>query len=125
MYGDISELVGKTLTQVEGGVGSGELVFVTDEGGRYCMWHEQDCCESVEVEDICGEIADLIGEPILVAEQSTSDELPAGMPETRYRGESETWTFYRLATKRGYVVIRWYGSSNGHYGESVTFRKAS
>jgi hypothetical protein len=120
----LSELVGKTLKEVHGAVGDDKLGFVCEDGSVYVMWHSQDCCESVSVESIVGDLADLIGSPILLAEESTSDTDPPGVTH-EYAPESQTWTFYKLATIKGYVDIRWHGESNGYYSESVDFARIS
>lgn len=116
-----TDLIGKTLTSVTGVEGGNEILFATDSGETYRMYHSQDCCESVYVESVAGDLVDLIGSPILKAEESTSSTLPEGVTAPEYRDDSETWTFYKLATAKGYVDIRWYGSSNGYYSESVDF----
>jgi hypothetical protein len=119
-YVDVSALTGKTLRAVENR--GREILFAAATGERYRMWHEQDCCESVSVEDIVGDLDDLIDSPILLAEDVSSES-----PVTRRDpyGDSETWTFYRFRTQKGTVTIRWYGSSNGYYSESVSFARVA
>ena len=122
MYGnklDFSTLVGKILKEVKL-VGNDEIIFITSEGERFKLYHQQDCCEGVYVEDINGDIEDLVNFPILQAEESTSNDIIDGKPEYP---DSFTWTFYKLATVKGYVTIRWLGESNGYYSESVDFVK--
>ncbi len=123
MYGmSVQELLGQTLTSVENR-GDEAIVFATTEGKIYRLFHRQDCCESVNVEDICGDLADLVGSPILEAEEMTSNENPPDAKQKAYPDESFTWTFYKFATIKGSVTIRWYGSSNGYYSESVDFQE--
>lgn len=121
---EIAALLGKTITEITGmEKGSEEIIFRCTDGTSYRMHHEQDCCESVEVEDVCGDPTDLIGSPILMAEEFSNDnETPEGFP-TLDRPESYTWTFYKLATDKGYVTLRWLGESNGYYGEDVDFHE--
>jgi len=109
-----SVLVGKTLTAVEN-VDNEEIFFATSDGSKYWMGHHQDCCESVEVEEIIGDLQDLIGSPILLAEEVTKES------ETTDIDFRQTWTFYKLSTVKSSVTIRWLGESNGYYSESVDF----
>lgn len=118
---DFEVLKGKTLAMVENK--GDEVLFVTADGERYKLYHSQDCCESVTVEDVCGDLADLIGSQILQAEEVTSDTNPEGV--TKEYQDSFTWTFYKLATLKGAVTIRWYGESNGYYSESVDFARVA
>lgn len=122
----ISDLIGKVLIEIR--ESDDELLFTDSDEQVYRMWHSQDCCESVYIESIVGDLEDLIGSPICVAEEVTNsfsegepgkDELK---PLDEY-DESYTWTFYKLATIKGSVTIRWYGSSNGWYSERVDFEK--
>lgn len=117
MHLDFNGLVGKILTKIEISRDENEILFHCDDGLIYHMYHDKECCESVFIEDICGDINDLVGSPITMAEESIN----LGNPEDRFM-ESCTWTFYKLATTEGYVTIRWYGESNGYYSESVDFK---
>lgn len=114
-------LVGKTLKSIDRN-GDGGLTFIDSEDTKYVMHHFQSCCESVDIESITGDLEDLIGSPILLAEESSNSDNPKE-DEGGYTPDSFTWTFYKLATIKGYVDIRWYGSSNGYYSESVDFVK--
>lgn len=114
-YG-IESLLGKTLVSVVDN--DSEIRFSAEGGEVFRMWHEQDCCESVYVEDICGDLDDLVGTPILRAEERSEDD-----PSQEY--DVGCWTFYELATIKGSVTIRWYGSSNGYYSVGVSVGQIS
>lgn len=111
-------LVGKTLQKVE--ETNDEVRFIVDDDEGYVLYHDQDCCENVYVESIDGHLDDLIGTPIVIAEEVSNEPDPGPLSDWE---DSYTWTFYKLATIKGYVTIRFYGSSNGYYSESVSFRK--
>ena len=131
MESEIEQLLGKTLVSVVVNEAKDEILFTANDGKEYKMYHRQDCCEGVSIEDINGDLEDLIGTPILLAEENSSKEHTAEKlaeieKEKEEQGddyysyeESFTWTFYKLATVKGYVDIRWYGQSNGYYSEGV------
>lgn len=111
----ITPMLGQTMTSVAVNAAKTELVFTCDDGRKFKFFHEQDCYESVTVEDVVGHLNDLTGSPIVEAEEVSSEH------STDYGDGSATWTFYRFSTVKGTVTVRWLGQSNGYYSESVNF----
>lgn len=111
---NISEFIGLTFNKVKQ-VDCENLIFISNTH-KYTMYHEQNCCETVEISDITGDLDDLVGVPIIQASEETNEDNP---PEG---ADSFTWTFYNIATIKGYVTIRWLGESNGYYSESVDIK---
>jgi len=117
-----SVLVGKTLVSAETNDDKTELTLKCADGSIYRMYHDQNCCESVWLDDVVGDWQDVIGEPILIAEVVTNRNTDDPEPTSAvYTDDSHTWTFYTIRTNRGTVTLRWYGTSNGYYSEDVSF----
>ncbi len=119
----VEELLGKTIAaiysnEITGEFKKGEVVYLeTSDGKKYKMYHEQNCCENVRLEDVIGDVEDLLNSPLTMSELTTNSE---DNKPSEY-SESFTWSFYRFATVKGYVTLRWLGESNGWYSESVNF----
>ena len=113
-YTIITDMVGKVFTKVS--ENGDELIFENDmEKFVFCHW--QSCCENVYIESVVGDLSDLENTPIRIAEEVSNESEPEDFDANLH--ESYTWTFYKFATIKGYVDVRWFGSSNGYYSESV------
>ncbi len=114
-----SDLLGHTLADVRKTTaddGEDRLIFTLDDGREFMLWHRGQCCESVSIEDICGQLEWLVGSPLVQCEEVTNagDDMeaeprneatpPDWQPEHRL---SWTWTFYKMATVKGYVPKEW------------------
>lgn len=108
---ETADLLGKTFHTVLQ-LDNSHICFSNDTD-TYIYYHAQDCCEHVYIESVVGELADLENSPLTMAELNTTTS-----GSTDYDGSS-TWSFYKFATIKGYVDIRWCGSSNGYYSETV------
>lgn len=114
----IEELKGHTLTAISiYREDDDEIRFHRSDGKTVLMHHHQDCCECVVIEDVDGDLSDLVGSEILEAEEAWREKSEEEL--NSYWDDSATWTFYKLGTKNGSVSIRWLGESNGYYSESV------
>ena len=112
-----NNMLGKVMDDVSSS--GDEMVFKSNDGKTFTFCHQQDCCENVSIEDICGDLNDLVGSALLVAEEVSNLEDFVEPPKDSY--ESCTWTFYKFATVKGSVTVRWLGVSNGYYSESVDY----
>jgi len=118
MYGNdvpVTDLVNKMFDSVER---KGDTIVFKNAEEEYRLEHFQDCCETVYIDDLCGDLKDLENVPIFMAEESSQEIDPEDPNYNSY--EWCKYTFYRFWTSKGAVVIRWQGSSNGYYGIEVS-----
>ena len=115
---DISKMVGLTALDVKASCdykdGDNNVMQFTFEEIKVKFFHMQSCCEGVWIESIVGDLNDLIGSPLLVAEEVSSETTLDNDKEIETR-----WTFYKFDTAKGGVTVRWYGESNGYYSTAV------
>ncbi len=111
----ISDLVGEVLTHIDTDEKNAEIMLTTQSGKIVKIFHSQDCCETVSIEDTEGNWHDLIGKVIV---EATHDEVPQGDPPPEYP-DSWTRTTLKFRVDDATVISRWIGESNGYYSESV------
>ena len=113
----MEDFVGLYVTKIEGGLkDDNELTLHCDPYSSIRFFHSQDCCESVAIEDVCGDWNDILGEQLTECREATNVEAPDRKVDSY---ESITWTFYIFSSVKGSVTVRWLGESNGYYSESV------
>ena len=111
----MEQMIGKTIAAIDGcEKGSQEVTFSFTDNTKCVLYHEQDCCESVLVEEIHGNPAQMVGHTIKKAAVSTAT------PPQEFNYECAEWTFYKIACMGDYLTIRWLGESNGYYGVEVS-----
>jgi hypothetical protein len=108
-------LLGKTIVAISGAEDGSKIVHIeTSDGKKYVMTHNGESVDDVTLEDTCGDISDIIGLPVLLAEKVVS---LVDNPDYMH----STWSFYKLSTIKGSVTLRWCGYSEGYYSEDVDF----
>lgn len=119
MYKTIEDLIGQTIVQISHD--DNGLDFIVFDGESYRCYNlsgsdgpPNDC--HVWLESVVGDLQDLVGHRLLKSEVSSNTG-----NVTHRSGEDDygTWTFYKFATIKGYVDIRFCGTSNGYYSEKA------
>ena len=112
-YVDISILKGKVLNDITIDYKNNEITFTDDNNVKYVMAHKQDCSEEMFIEGVYeyGNIDDILFSPIDMAEEIENyNEVPLNEDNLGY-----TWKCYQIGVGSSYLLIRWYGESNGYY----------
>lgn len=124
----LDEFIGKTIQEIH--VSDKKepmtIMFIMSDEKILAMEHAQDCCEYVYLADVVGDMQDIVGLPLVMAEVVTYDDGDEDMPPLPSSGDGmNRWTYYKFATQRGYVTLRWYGTSNGYYSVGVDIYEAT
>lgn len=117
----LENLLNKICIKVEHKKQEDAIKFTFDNNDTAILEHDQECCENVELIDICGDLEDLIGSPLLVSEEISGGFESEPKKIESYQ-EEPYFTFYRFGTKKGYVTILFRGQSNGYYGVSASLK---
>ncbi len=105
---EFKELKGKVIKEVNKKENC--IIFKMQDGKIYNV--RKDEHGVAWLEDVCGDLDDLLNSEILQADEEN------GEMQFEHGGFGE-WTFYLLATAKGYVTLRWCGDGDGYYSEKV------
>lgn len=80
--------------------------------------HDQDCCETVAIEQVVGDPQALVGKTLTRVEDDSPMDGPREIKDEY--GSSHTWT--RIVLEAGDITVTFWilGESNGYYGEGVS-----
>lgn len=118
----MQNMVGKTVTHID--MGNYDLMISCDDGSRYHFYHEQDCCESVNLVDSLGDPQSLVGYRLVMVDHEETGERPSEI-DMDWNEPYDCWTITKLkfVTDKDTVIVRWIGESNGYYSERVDLRE--
>jgi hypothetical protein len=110
---DINDLVGQTIVSIDNLEYNSSCVYFNTEKYIFTMFHEPQCCESIYIDDICGDISDILNTPIIAAYESFKEKnfFSSKIGEL---SPHDNWTFYNIATVKGDLSIIWRGEQSNY-----------
>jgi hypothetical protein len=116
-------LVGEIVTHVDVDRQENQILLTMQSGKRYKIYHDQDCCEDVKIDETQegdGDLVTLVGnriDEVKLEEESDQEPRPSEYADSWTR----TKITFRINSET--VVSRWIGESNGYYSESVDIKR--
>lgn len=114
---DISSLVGKTITSLYWDQYKSELTMIDSDGIHHSLGGISGDGGCVYVEDVNGNLDDLLNSPILMAEEKTA---PAD-GSSIWSNYQDRHFFYEIATIKGAVHMRFFGEAGAYYAAEAWF----
>ena len=111
---EMDKLVGKVFVSYEICQYKEFIKFFDCEGNCYIFYHDIECCEQVYIDDICGDLDDLLFTAILKSEMISSEMSEDELNQKEAYNEWGEWYFYKLDTIKGGVTLRWCGISTNY-----------
>lgn len=111
---DLDNLKTKSIKKIIGlDEGSHEVVFIFDPG-KVCLHNEWDCCETVVIDKIFGDVSDIINSPIIDVKISDKENyLNILAPEDdndNFFGPTIEYRYYTIVTEEGQLSFRFRAS---------------
>ena len=116
----ISSLVGKTIFSIT--VSKNSISFKTGDG-EYIMLGISEYGVVIELQEVDGDLEDLLDSPVLEASEKSGDDQKS--PPDDYTYDSWTWALYKIGTRKGRVNLWWLGIGIGYYPEMVSFLRVN
>tara|TARA_R110000751_G_C13585531_1_gene460376 strand:- start:81 stop:452 length:372 start_codon:yes stop_codon:yes gene_type:complete len=96
-----------------------QIVFTLEDDTEIKFHHQQDCCESVGIDTINGDLSSLINARIVSTHRDVNSE-------AEVCGDSKTTTTDTFISENGNcVTVTWVGVSNGYYSEGVNITRTT
>ena len=115
----VSDLVGHTIKEIRRT--SDELIFILESGEACRFYHGQDCSEDVSIDDVVGDLDDLIGSPLLLAEEVAQGTSGRDRHVGRLRQHLHM-DVLQVCHQQGICDRAMVWQSNGYYSERVNLR---
>lgn len=94
-----------------------EVLFTTESGKQYKMYHQQDCCERVWlIGDFNKVLKSLVGKKIERVDVKYYDGAEYA---SEYDDYSSTISEFTFIVNGNTEVVKWFGNSNGYYCEKA------
>lgn len=116
MSWNINEMSGKTIKECNYNKDYEEIILIMTTGERYKIYHDQDCCELVNIYWSQSNIKNII--------DKTIESLEEVSQRPDIEGDSMTITNYIFTFTDGTKAnLYWVGESNGYYSEEPIIEK--